>query len=80
MLAMKIIFEKEENQDKQLTIADVEENQFFVCGDGYLCQKLDNHRYTTIAKSNGQLYSGYFSIMNHDRIKRILPKIAKIEF
>jgi hypothetical protein len=77
---MKIIFEKEENQEKQLTIADVEENQFFVRSDGYLCQKLGSYCYTTIAKSNGQLYSGYFSIMKHDRIKRILPKIAKIEF
>ena len=77
---MKIIFEKEENQEKQLTIADVEKNQFFVSGVGSLCEKLDTYRYTTIAKSNGQLYSGYFSCDAHDRIKRILPKIAKIEF
>jgi hypothetical protein len=77
---MKIIFEKEDDQEKQLTIADVETNQFFVCSDGYLCQKLDSHRYTTIAKSDGQLYSGYFSGDAHDRIKRILPKITKIEF
>jgi hypothetical protein len=77
---MKIIFEKKENQEKQLTIADVEENQFFVCSDGYLCQKLGSYGYTTIANSNGQLYSGYFSCDAHDRIKRILPKITKIEF
>ncbi len=77
---MKIIFEKEENQDKQLTIADVEENQFFVCKDGYLCQKITDSRYNTIAKSNGQLYSGYFSCEAHYPIKRILPKITKIEF
>jgi hypothetical protein len=77
---MKIIFEKEENQEKQLTLADVDHNQFFVCGDGYLCQKITDSRYTTIAKSNGQLYSDIFSCDAHYRIKRILPKIAKIEF
>lgn len=77
---MKIIFEKEENQDKQLTITDVEHNQFFVCNDGYLCQKITDSRYTTIAKSNGELYSDYFSCDAHYRIKRILPKITKIEF
>lgn len=77
---MKIIFEKEENQESYLTIADVEVNQFFVCMDGYLCQKITDSRYATIAKRNGQLYSGIFSCGAHYRIERILPKIAKIEF
>lgn len=80
MLVMKIIFEKEENQERHLTIADVVYNQFFVCRDNYLCQKITDSCYTTIAKSNGQLYSGYFSCEAHYPIKRILPKIAKIEF
>ena len=80
MLAMKIIFEKKENLDKRLTIADVEENQFFVCGVGYLCQKIRDSRYTTIAGPDGILSCGIFDGGSDYKIIRILPKIAKIEF
>lgn len=77
---MKIIFEKVNNEKKQLTIADVEENQFFVCGDGYLCQKISNSLYTTIANDDGSLSCEIFDCNQDYQIKRILPKIAKIEF
>lgn len=80
MLAMKIIFEKKENLDKQLTIADVEVNQFFVCGVGYLCQKIRGSRYTTIAGPDGILSCESFNSNPDYQITRILPKIAKIEF
>jgi hypothetical protein len=77
---MKIIFEKEDDQVNQLTIADVETNQFFVCSDGYLCQKFSNSRYVTIADSSGELTCEDFSCPVNYAIRRILPKIAKIEF
>lgn len=77
---MKIIFEKEENQEKQLTLDDVGYNQFFVCNNGYLCQKLDSYRYTTIADDDGELNCDIFSCEAYYPIKRIIPKIAKIEF
>jgi len=77
---MKIIFEKEENQDKHLTIADVEDNQFFVCEVGYLCQKVSNSLYTTITDEDGLLSCEIFDCDSDYPIKRILPKIAKIEF
>ena len=77
---MKIIFEKKENQDKQLTHADVEENQFFVCECGYLCQKMSNSRYATIADDDGLLSCEIYDCNQDYKITRILPKIAKIEF
>ena len=75
---MKIIFE-EDDQEKQLTIADVETNQFFVCECGYLCQKMSDSRYATIADDDGLLSCEIFDCRQM-KILRILPKIAKIEF
>lgn len=77
---MKIIFEKVNKEKKQLTIVDVEENQFFVCECGYLCQKMSDSRYATIADDDGSLSCEIFDCNQDYKIKRILPKIAKIEF
>lgn len=80
MLAMKIIFEETDKNSKQLTIADVAENQFFVCSDGHLCQKQSSYRYTTITNEHGLLCCEIFDCDQDYKIKCILPKIAKIEF
>jgi hypothetical protein len=77
---MKIIFEKQNKKEKQLTIADVEVNQFFVCSVGYLCQKVTDSLYTSIADENGLLSCEIFDCNQDYEIERILPKIAKIEF
>ena len=80
MLAMKIIFEKKENLDKQLTLADVEDNHFFVCAAGYLCQKVSNSLFTTITNEDGLLSCEIFHRNPDYAIRRILPKIAEIVF
>jgi len=77
---MKIIFEKQNKKEEQLTIADVEVDQFFVCGDGYLCQKVTDSLYTSIADENGLLSCEIFDCNQHYEIKRILPRVKKIEF
>ena len=76
---MKFIYEHEGTNT--LTFGDVQENQFFVDSDGYLCQKICSDSYNTIANSNGVPYSSSTtSADNSDAIKRILPKVTKIEF
>lgn len=76
---MKFIFEQDET--KTLTFGDVQDNQFFVDADGYLCQKICSDAYNTIADGVGAPYatSGDFASTD-DKIKRILPKVIKIEF
>lgn len=77
---MKIIYETNP-APKTLTFADVETNQFFVDGAGYLCQKITRGDYSAIANSCGEPYGDYYSdICLEMKISRIIPKIAKIEF
>ena len=76
---MKIIFEQAEANTPKF--GDVQEHQFFVDADGYLCQKSNSTTYHTIADSNGQLYCNIIGYTTaYDKIKRILPKVTKIEF
>lgn len=77
---MKIIFDKESKKKKQLTFADVEDNQFFVCDDGYLNQRLNETSYSVIAEPDGSPYSGHQICEYYQPIDRIILKIAKIEF
>ena len=76
---MKFIYEIEPKK-KQLTFADVAENQFFVCDEGYLCQKVDSEFACTIADPDGDPSCNYITVEDDHPITRILPKIAKIEF
>ena len=76
---MKFTYEQEETNT--LTFGQVQENQFFVDSDGYLCQKICSDSYCTIARSNGEPYASSTNCaFNSDTIKRILPKVTKIEF
>jgi len=76
---MKIIFEQQ--APNAPIFGDVQENQFFVDTNGYLCQKSSASLYHTIADYNGELHSTYLECSSaHDKIKRIIPKITKIEF
>jgi hypothetical protein len=77
---MKFILE--ENQETKLpSLKDVEDNQFFVNLTGRLCQKTTNTSFVVIASSNGQPYSCHSEEQSINlRIKKILPKVVKIEF
>lgn len=75
---MKIIFE---NEKDVLTFNDVVVDNFFVNQMGELCQKSDDVSYTVIANSVGEPLSYYASdVKEETKIKRILPKVKKIEF
>jgi len=77
---MKIIFEKEEKV-KNLTLADVDDDQFFVNIDGELCQKVFPRQYNIIAACDGSLIAAHSSEVDPDeKIERILPRVTKIEF
>jgi hypothetical protein len=77
---MKIVFEKEDQNSKHLTFNDVEMNQFFVCADGHLCQKVSRNLYNTIADEHGELSGDRFSCSTDYVIRRIIPTVVKIEF
>ncbi len=81
---MKIVFEKE---DRELTFKDVPEDYFFVDCEGNLCQKCnlsqksDDASYVVIANSDGKPMSYIqYDVPSDEEIKRILPKVKKIEF
>lgn len=76
---MKFIYEKQEKKE-ELTLSDVEENQFFVCVDGYLCQKVYEYAYNTIADDDGGPSCSYLTCEADMPIKRLLPIVEKIEF
>jgi hypothetical protein len=78
---MKFIYEKQE-ENKTLTLKDVEENQFFVCKAGFLCQKKDSTEYATIADADGNPYCNVYEGSDEENtpIERVLPIVEKIEF
>jgi hypothetical protein len=76
---MKFIYEKQ-TKDKQLTLKDVENNQFFVCKNGYLCQKECSESYVVIADGEGNPSCECFDSDEDEQIQRILPRVEKIEF
>lgn len=76
---MKFIYEKQEEK-KTLTLNDVENNQFFVDADGYLCQKIGSESYITIADEEGYPCCGYYRVNPEKSIARLLPIVEKIEF
>ncbi len=74
----KIITEKEK---EILTFKEVAENQFFVDESGNLCQKIDYETYTVIANKEGEPSCFYLDEVSCDTIvKKIFPKVQKIEF
>ena len=75
---MKIIFESDKDV---LTFKDVVVDNFFVNQMGELCQKSDDISYAVIANSVGEPLSYYtYDVKEETKIKRILPKVKKIEF
>lgn len=73
--------EEEKTSDENLLLSMVENNQFFVSVFGQLCQKIDENAYQIIAQFTGQPQAACIPGKDADLvIKRILPKIIKIEF
>ena len=77
---MKFILE--ENQETKLpSLKDVEDNQFFVNLFGCLCQKVCDNSYLSITNGNQEPWCNFVTEQSINlRIKKILPKVVKIEF
>ena len=70
----------EHNMDSP-TFGHVHHDQFFICRSGYLCQKVNINTYIDIADSDGRPAANVVTEVDANRfIKRILPKVLKIEF
>lgn len=76
---MKIIFEESEN--KNITFGDVSENQFFVCTDNILWQKVGTRTANQITSPDGTPYADASDSWDTlDQISKIIPTISKIEY
>lgn len=76
---MKFILAEE--QAKKPSLKDVETNQFFVDAYGSLCQKITATSYSVIALLSGEPLSEYYPEQSINTvIKKVLPKVLKIEF
>lgn len=62
------------------TLADVQENQFFVDSEGYLCQKAEQGLYNTIANPQGIPHGGRIEAAEETEIMRLLPLVERIGF
>jgi hypothetical protein len=70
-----------EDAPSDLTFADVEEDQFFIDQDGWLCQKAGRCAYNSIADKKGEPTCSFFDGIDGEHlITRILPKVTKINF
>lgn len=70
-----------ETKNETVTLEQVSIDQFFVNSDGYLCQKVLTDTYLVIANAGGEPHSSVRDECEEDEvIKRILPRIKKIEF
>jgi hypothetical protein len=72
-----------ENQEpeKPPVFGDVCENQFFIDSHGWLCQKMSELSYNTIADEEGNPAADRAELLGWaTRIRSILPKVSKIKF
>ncbi len=77
---MKFIL-SEPVKEKQLTLADVAINQFFVNQYDWLCQKIASDVYIQITNSEGEPYADFCDGEDPDQlIQRILPNVERIEY
>lgn len=82
---MTIKFHYEEPQDsKDLTLDDVECNQFFVNRNGELCQKVTARTYNRITNTHGlpegEALDYQYNNPTDIEIQRVLPRVEKIEY
>lgn len=77
---MKFIYE-EDTKENILTFEMVEGSQFFVSINGHLFQKCTYDSANVIALPDGTPFAlGCMLFTKDEKIKRILPKVVKIEF
>lgn len=77
---IKFIPEKKETQEPP-KFSSVESDQFFVNSHGWLCQKQTETSFNTIARFDGVPFCSRHTDVSKDlEIKKILPRITKIEF
>ena len=73
--------QKENQQPKPPTLADVKSNQFFISKDGWLCQKRTSTSYIIIANYKNSPFADYSYDVNVDMvIGKVLPEIEFIKF
>lgn len=76
-----ITFYSEPTKQDILCFSDVEEDQFFICGKGQLCQKVGWSTYIIIARSDGFPHADIkHDVVQKEKIARILPKVTKISW
>lgn len=64
-----------------LTLEDVENDQFFVTREGWLAQKISANAYNIIANTEGAPWSGFSDTSDPTLvIGRVIPRVLKIEF
>lgn len=62
-----------------LTFDMIEEDQFFIDQEGWMCQKSSQHSYVTIADNFGNPRSLQFCrLPRMFKVTKILPKVTKI--
>jgi hypothetical protein len=78
---IEFIKKTEKDEEGELTIHDVEENQFFIDNEDRLCQKVSDYDYNIIADSDGYpLACSTETMFDGDTITKVIDKIAKIKF
>lgn len=80
-LEMPIKFIQIDDASEELQFKDVEDNQFFISMDDELCQKHTFMSYIGLAGKDRSPRSFYHVVRDEKiKIKKILPRIIKIEF
>ena len=76
-----IKFVTENEVANNLTLANVETDQFFIDSDGCLCQKRHSESYSQIANDKGNPENIHMDDCDPNMpILKILPRVVKIEF
>jgi hypothetical protein len=74
---IKFIFES--GDSKELSFGDVDQDQFFINDEGFLCQKINYRKYNVLANGAGEPYC--FTVEFEDVIvRKILPRVIKIKW
>jgi hypothetical protein len=72
---------EEQKSERPPVFGDVCENQFFIDNDGWLCQKMSELCYNTIADEEGNPLADRAELLDWGtHIRCILPKVSKIKF
>ncbi len=75
-----IKFITNQQKNKTLTFDDVEEDQFFVDKNKYLCQKAHSEAANIIANDKGKPLCDHLKMNGSEPIQRIISNVIKIEF